>query len=346
MSVFRRKLICRILAKKKIPIWDGTSLTPMLDIDGYYIIDSGATLKGFIALLINKKRGKIINDFALNDDYDNYSSWDTSPPPNLWNPTYTKNSAYLPAEINGQGHTIYGLYGNIPLFPWLNYDVSSTFSVHDLRLKCAYRPSVNFSWVSGFLFYSNMQFTSLKSLYNIEIHGIARALSGSIFATVGLGGQIGNGATGANVHSILVNATMTGSQYYPSGCGLEPTGTSSSSIKNMGFIGTCTTVTGGGYYAAGIISGYDGRTVNIDNAWTSSIVYGGWGSKVLSYNKGTITNGYYDSTIKLPATVAQGTAKTTDEIKSQAFVDLLNANLPAGCTPWKLGLDGYPTLDF
>ena len=342
MNLLRRRALMIAAQQNTVPVWDGVTVTTPALVDGYYEIVDGATLMGFIKLLIQNRKGKIINDFALNDDYDNYSSWDTSPPPNLWNPTYT--SGYVTEEINGQGHTIYGLYGNTPLFPWVNSDVSPTFSVHDLRLKCAYRPSVNFSWVSGFLFYMDMQFTSLKSLYNIEIHGIARALSGSNFAIVGLGGQIGNGATGANVHSILVNATMTGSKYYPSGCGLEPSNTSS--LKNMGFIGTCTTATVGGYYAAGIVSGDGGRIVNIDNAWTSSIVYGSNGSKVLSYNKGTITNGYYDSTIKLPATVAQGTAKTTDEIKSQAFVDLLNANLPAGCTPWKLGTDNYPTLDF
>ncbi len=343
MNLLRRRALMIAAQQNTVPVWDGVTVTTPALVDGYYQIVDGATLKGFIALLINNKRGKIINDFALNDDYDNYSSWDTSPPPNLWNPTYTKN-AYLPAEINGQGHTIYGLYGNIPLFPWLNYDVSSTFSVHDLRLKCAYRPSVNSSYVSGFLFYNNMNFTSLKSLYNIEIHGIARAIGGLNIATVGLGGKIENGDTGANVHSILVNATMTGSQYYPAGCGLEPSGTSS--IKNMGFIGTCTAETGYGSKAAGIVSGDGSRTVNINNAWTSSIVYAAGGSKVLSYNKGTITNGYYDSTVKLPATVAQGIAKTTAEIKTQAFVDLLNANLPAGCTPWKLGTDNYPTLDF
>lgn len=344
----RRRALMIASQSNSIPVWDGVTVTTPALVDGYYQIVDGATLKGFIALLINNKKGKIINDFALNDDYDNYSSWDTSPPPNLWNPTYTKYSAYLPAEINGQGHTIYGLYGNTPLFPWLNDDVTPTFSVHDLRLKCAYRPSVNLSYVSGFLFYNNMNFTSLKSLYNIEIHGIARALGGSNIATVGLGGKIENGDTGANVHSILVNATMTGSQYYPAGCGLEPSGTSS--IKNMGFIGTCTAETGHGSKAAGIVSGDGSRTVNINNAWTSSIVYAVNGSKALSYNKGTITNGYYDSTIKLPATVAQGTAKTTTEIKSQAFVDLLNLNLPSGCTPWKLEtkglLAGWPVLDF
>ena len=343
MNLLRRRALMMSAAQQNtVPVWDGVTVTTPALVGGYYQIVDGATLMGFIKLQIQNRKGKIINDFALNDDYDNYSSWDTSPPPILWNPTY--ESGYLTAEINGQGHTIYGLYGNTPLFPWVNTDVSPTFSVHDLRLKCAYRPSVNLSWVSGFLFYNDMQFTSLKSLYNIEIHGIARTLSGSMFATVGLGGHIENGATGAKVHSILVNATMTGSGYYPAGCGLEPSNTSS--LKNMGFIGTCTTVTEGGYYAAGIISGDGSKTVNINNAWTSSIVYGGWGSNALSCNAGKITNGYYDSTIKLSGTVAQGTAKTTAEIKSQAFVDLLNAKLPAGCTPWKLGTDNYPTLDF
>ena len=31
---------------------------------------------------------------------------------------------------------------------------------------------------------------------------------------------------------------------------------------------------------------------------------------------------------------------------TQEFIDELNSTLPSGCTPWKLGLDGYPTLDF
>ena len=59
-------------------------------------------------------------------------------------------------------------------------------------------------------------------------------------------------------------------------------------------------------------------------------------------------NCHYDSTL-IPASYGGNTGCTghpTEYFYTQEFIDELNSTLPAGCTPWKLGLDGYPTLDF
>jgi hypothetical protein len=88
------------------------------------------------------------------------------------------------------------------------------------------------------------------------------------------------------------------------------------------------------------------QPVVLQNCWQSAtLVKPGSNARALAAPGSTFTNCYCDST-KIATGYVQGTPKTTAEIQTQAFVDLLNANLPAGCTPWKLDTDNYPTLDF
>jgi len=88
------------------------------------------------------------------------------------------------------------------------------------------------------------------------------------------------------------------------------------------------------------------------NCWASAFVSStnGTARSLTGSTSSEFINCYSDHTKFITSTV-QGVAKTTDEIKSQNFVDLLNANIDGnstltGCTKWKLGTDNYPTLDF
>jgi hypothetical protein len=59
-------------------------------------------------------------------------------------------------------------------------------------------------------------------------------------------------------------------------------------------------------------------------------------------------NCHYDSTL-IPASYGGNTGckgHPTEYFYTQEFIDELNSTLPTGCTPWKLGTDNYPTLDF
>ena len=50
-----------------------------------------------------------MNDIYLNEDWENYLSWDKEPPKNKWTPIGNEKSPFT-ASFNGNGHTIYGLY--------------------------------------------------------------------------------------------------------------------------------------------------------------------------------------------------------------------------------------------
>lgn len=94
------------------------------------------------------------------------------------------------------------------------------------------------------------------------------------------------------------------------------------------------------------------NTLNIKNCVTcgklnGKIVGGIIGNKINGdFN---IENAYYiiEPAIKQGTlTSGEATLKTETEIKSQAFVDLLNSNIGtnADWKKWKLGSDGYPTF--
>ena len=147
-------------------------------------------------------------------------------------------------------------------------------------------------------------------------------------------------ARASSMHSIIFKGKSTGTNQHGA---LVGNMNNSQTFKNIGIIGTVTD-TDQNYYMGSIIGG--NQPVVLQNCWQSaSLVKPGSNARALAAPGSTFTNCYCDST-KIATGYRQGIAKTTAEIKSQAFVDLLNANLPAGCTPWKLDTDNYPTLDF
>lgn len=86
-------------------------------------------------------------------------------------------------------------------------------------------------------------------------------------------------------------------------------------------------------------------TGKIENCWVSgTVAVGKYSSKhPISKLSGTITDCYYDSEVYGPATLTAGTAKTTAEMQSEGFVNLLNENKGENMS-WAYTEGQYPVL--
>ena len=323
MNLLRRRALMIAAQQNTIPVWDGVTVTTPALVDGYYQIYDGATLMGFRKLPSDGQyhKARLTADFAIND-WKDFETWTaTNAPPNKLVTFATGTSM---GEFDGQDHTIYGMYlgdsGDGGRF--FNESNYTDISLHNIKFKgCA---TFNFT-----------PFADVWSAYNIIYEGNCVDTSTNF-------GLLFRYMTGQpNMHSILFKGKSTGYNSHGALIGSSEYGVFV--LKNIGIIGTVTD-TDQDSYMGSIIGG--NTPVVLQNCWQSaSLVKPGSNARALAAPGSTFTNCYCDST-KIATGYVQGTPKTTAEIKSQAFVDLLNANLPTGCTPWKLGLDGYPTLDF
>lgn len=321
MNLLRRRALMIAAQQNTVPVWDGVTVTTPALVDGYYEIYDGATLMGFRKLPADEQlhKARLTADFAIND-WKDFETWTaTNAPPNRL-VSYANGASQ--GEFDGQGHTIYGLY--IALLASDAFFVNTSnekTSLHNLKFKgCG-------------IFRQNLV-TCYKS-YNLIFEGNHIYLS-----TNNIGLLLGEMYGTPNIHSILFKGKSTG--YYMHGA-LIGSSLSSVTLKNIGIIGTVTD-TDRNYYMGSIIGG--NQPVVLQNCWQSaSLVKPGSNARALAAPGSTFTNCYCDS-IKIATGYRQGTPKTTAEIQTQEYVDLLNLNLPSGCTPWKLDTDNYPTLDF
>ena len=116
-----------LTVKENPVIWDGTEKTDFFNTRSEALIGveckiyTASQLAGINSLLRSQdeeiqqyiKSGyvefKLMNDIYLNEDWENYLSWDKEPPKNKWTPIGNEKSPFT-ASFNGNGHTIYGLY--------------------------------------------------------------------------------------------------------------------------------------------------------------------------------------------------------------------------------------------
>jgi len=333
----RRALMIAAQVDKPIPVWDGVTVTTPALVNGYYEIYNGATLKGFDTINASNKKGKVISDFALNSGWENYETWNTTPPQNSW----TLSETGTVSEFDGGGHTIYGFFSSASGSSLIPHD--SGIKIHDLKVHgfCTVGPSAanhRQALCTGFFDNGTSEYG-----YNIEMVGKI-SNSNAYNNSAVFNAMLGNSTTSKS-HSIMIYCTM--SNNYNS-YGISNSATNAGTIKNSAFVGSLATTNTG--VIAGIINSL-GKAVNFLNCW-SSITMNKGTRYSFGYTTGSVAESYFDST-KYAA--GQGIAKTTNEIKTQAYVDLLNANIDAnsaltGCTKWKLEtrglLAGWPTLDF
>ena len=346
MNLLRRRALMIAAQQNTVPVWDGVTVTTPALVDGYYEIYDGATLAGFNNLTVNNKKGRVTADFALNENYVNYENWGISAPANFW--AYKGTGAGSISEFDGQGHSIYGMYGSGSLLAGAGLGTNGR--VKNIKLLNFYKKDTELSHHREAIL-AGMNCSTSNLIYNIIAEGTHDF--GSIPDNYdGVGGivkAISSNDPNSNAHSLLSKIKFI--NVFASACPIGGVagrvGWNGGTLRNCGSIcstdGGLNSLHGAGVHG-GVVGGY--YTSIYNNCWSSShMAIQNNGATPVAIGPGSsFSNCYYDST-KLVGT-AQGTAKTTDEIKSQAFVDLLNATLPTGCTPWKLGTDNYPTLDF
>lgn len=339
INLHRRAMISA--AKSRLDYWDGVTVTTPQLVEGYYQIYDGATLAGFNGLDVAGKKGRVTADVALNENYVNYENWGASAPANFWN--YKVTGAGSISEFDGQGHTIYGMYGPGSLLAGSGLDFNGILK--NVKLLNFYKKDTASDHHDGVIL-DHLNCGPSNFIYNIIAEGIHDL--GSIYDSNSRVGGIINvisaSCANSNAHSILSKIKFINvlTSACPIGGVAAQAGYDGGTLRNCGAI--CST--DGGYYLRhGGVVGYKRESI-YNNCWSSShMTIQNNGSTPVAIGPGSsFSNCYYDL-IKLVGT-PQGIGKTTTEIKSQSFVDLLNATLPAGCTAWKLGLDGYPTLDF
>jgi len=306
MNLLRRRALMIAAQQNTIPVWDGVTVTTPALVDGYYEIYDGATLVGFNALAVTNKKAKVVADFALNDGWENYNAWLTTPPSNSI-PAHSTSSGL---EFDGGSHTIYGLQTDVGL------------------AQCTV-------------------------FHHIKIHGALFTGCSGIFKGVGLSSNAYCCQIVGNLKS-TVQAGFFGYKYYQTsthdlsvygsiishaslGCFFGTT--YGINIKNCFAVGTVNPL-GSSSYPGGFW-GYDTQYSNgLDNCFESVNFVNTRGAvNAFGHSATPINYSYYD-TNKIGSANPQGLGKTTQEIKSQAFVDLLNAHVPAGSFNWKLETTG------
>ena len=89
---------------------DPRGIPPTMDSEGYYRIYTLAQMLWVNNSLANlpEKNYKLMNDIVCNSDYSNYLSWETTPPMNQM--LAEKGGCIQANYFDGNGHTIYGMY--------------------------------------------------------------------------------------------------------------------------------------------------------------------------------------------------------------------------------------------
>ena len=108
------------IAAAPVHIWDGSADTSWFSGAGTYHITTPEQLAGMWKLHAQNEetfKGTTIlidNDLYLNANSEDYLSWGKSAPENEWDPIGYKMTSLkdFAADIDGQGHTIYGMYVN------------------------------------------------------------------------------------------------------------------------------------------------------------------------------------------------------------------------------------------
>ena len=344
MNLHRRAMISA--AKSRLNCWDGVTVTTPILVDGYYEIYDGATLAGFKTLAVDNKKGKLISDIILNANHENYLTWDITPPANDWNIPTNPNVDVM--EFNGNGHTIYGFYSsqNKSLFGLTNSSVSNL--IHHLRVK-------NFTYKIfdtgnrivlplGDTLYPNVA----NAIHNVEMIGYMRTVSEYTY----FGPLVHEIDATKCIHSCMSRVKIYNSTNSSYSCGgIFGYGSKSSSAWNCGFMGSINVKASSGN---GFIGGLSAKNISdpgvSNNCFCSATLTNrNYPAGIAAIHPGVIgLNCHYDSTL-ISASYGGNTGcagHPTEYFYTQAFINELNATLPAGCTAWKLGLDGYPTLDF
>ena len=296
---------------------DSRGIPPTMDSEGYYHIYTLAQMLWVNNSLANlpEKNYKLMNDIVCNSDYSDYFSWETTPP---MNEMLATNGGCIQANyFDGNGHTIYGMYSyNVSAYDaafFGTWDSSTRPTIKNVRLKnCTAIGNTTAEAIITNGTYSNICVESslFKNLSKQAWRGSTIIESPSYYGA----------SIVSNVYSI--NCTLKGGNaYYHSGLFIGCVASDGSSANSKFF--NC----------------YENQTESIVDSFAGSFAYPVNG-KNLYKQSGASWNS--SGTFNL----TDCAEKSTAEIKSQAFCDLLNSNASASSYPatWSYSEGMFPYL--
>ena len=296
---------------------DSRGILPTMDSEGYYHIYTLAQMLWVNNSLANlpEKNYKLMNDIVCNSDYSDYLSWETTPPMNEM--LATKGGCIQANYFDGNGHTIYGMYSynvsaNDAAFFGI-FDSGTRPTIKNVRLKnCTAIGNTTAEATITNGTYSNICVESclFKNLSTNAWRG-----SSIIEAPSYYGASIVS-----NVYSI--NCTLKGGNAYDH-----------ASL----FIGQV--ADDGGSATSEFFNCYENQTESIVDSFAGGFAYPVNG-KNLYKQSGASWNA--SGTFNL----TDCAEKSTAEMKSQAFCDLLNSNASASSYPatWSYSEGMFPYL--
>ena len=296
---------------------DSRGIPPTMDSEGYYHIYTLAQMLWVNNSLANlpEKNYKLMNDIVCNSDYSDYLSWETTPP---MNEMLAENGGCIQANyFDGNGHTIYGMY---------SYNVSANDAAFFGNWASGTRPTIK-----------NVRMKNCTVIGNTTAEAI-----------------IANGT----YSNICVESCLFKNLYEQAWAGStiieQPSYYGASIVSNVYSI-NCTLKGANAYYHAGLFIGQvagDGSSAtseffNCYENQTESTMYCFAGSVSYPVNG---KNLYKQSGASWNASgtfnLTDCAEKSTAEMKSQAFCDLLSSNASASSYPatWSYSDGMFPYL--
>lgn len=193
-------------------VWSGGSydslsalITALGDADdeGYYHITTAEQLHGAIANNGGGYKFRLDNDLYLNSGYENYLTWGSNAPANVWD--FTGHASNVPnyrfyGTIDGCGHTVYGLYSGSGYYAGLigGIDGFNPTTIKNLNVEYAYIRASKFGGaIAGGNYYQSGNDTTITfdgcSVNNVYFFNIwNRGATGGIIGVSSVNVKISN----------------------------------------------------------------------------------------------------------------------------------------------------------
>ena len=156
---------------------------------------------------------KLVTDLVLNEDYEDYADWGTTAPSDNWLPIGT-NASQFAGNLDGAGHTIYGLYASYSDSTTGTGFFGGTYrgTIKDLHIKNAYVSGLNpVGGISGFAqesTYYNCSFEGIVYSTNVTNNGGA---TGGIIGNASMGNKLERCMSAGTVDAYSRSAGLIGS---------------------------------------------------------------------------------------------------------------------------------------
>ncbi|MBQ9355113.1 MAG: dockerin type I repeat-containing protein [Clostridia bacterium] len=200
------------------PVFAHPHLSGNGKVDSPYLITSADDFQDVNALVRGGNRledlyFKLVNDIILNEDYEDYEDWGTTAPTNNWSPIGT-NASQFAGNLDGAGHTIYGLYCSYP-----DSDTGTGFfggtyrgTINDIHIKNSYVSALHrVGGMSGFAQESTYIGCSFEGIVTSANTSNYSGSAGGLIGNAGMGNKLERCMTAGTIDSYSRSAGLIGS---------------------------------------------------------------------------------------------------------------------------------------